>query len=53
MSENESKLLRQQISSLLAKKIDLDAWEPNRIVFISFNQQDLLSLIHLPLINHG
>ena len=35
MSENEIKLLRQQINSLEAKKFDLEAWKSPTMVFIS------------------
>ena len=35
MSENEIKLLRQQISSLESKKFDLEAWKSHTMVFIS------------------
>ena len=35
MSENEIKLLRQQITNLEAKKFDLDAWKSHTIIFVS------------------
>jgi len=35
MSENEIKLLRQQISSLEERKFDLEAWKSHTLIFIS------------------
>jgi hypothetical protein len=35
MSENEIKLLKQQISSLETKKFDLEAWKSHTMIFIS------------------
>lgn len=35
MSENEIKLLKQQISSLEAKKFDLEAWKSHTMIFVS------------------
>ncbi len=35
MSENEIRLLKQQISSLEEKKFDLEAWKSHTLVFIS------------------
>jgi hypothetical protein len=35
MSENEIKLIRQQISSLETKKFDLEAWKSHTMIFIS------------------
>jgi hypothetical protein len=35
MSENEIKLLRQQITNLEAKKFDLEAWKSHTVIFVS------------------
>jgi hypothetical protein len=35
MSENEIKLLRQQINSLEAKKFDLEAWKSHTMILVS------------------